>query len=128
VREVIEAWTGRDVDALLALTHPEAEYVNAPSAVELGTRFGHEGFETVVKKQWEGLGPDARQHIDKVHRVGEDLVTEGRTSRSMPGSSTRIENSVALRWSFREGLVVRLEVLGAGTRFKEALEAAGLRE
>jgi len=126
VERVIDAWNRRDLDTMLALSDPEAEYVNAPAAVEPGTRHGHEGVTTVIKKQWEGLGPDARQRIDQAHVRGDEIVTEGTVSVVLPGSETRLENRVAIRWSFRAGRVSRLEILGAGTSFRTALRAAGI--
>lgn len=125
IERVIDAWNRRDLEALLALTDPDAEYVNAPTAVEPGTRHGHEGLTTVMSKQWEGLG-DAQQRIDHAHVRGDQIVTEATVSRTMPGSDTRLENRVAIRWSFRDGRVSRLEVLGAGSSFKQGLESAGV--
>jgi ketosteroid isomerase-like protein len=34
VRRVIDAWNRRDIEDLHALTDPEAEYVNSPTAIE----------------------------------------------------------------------------------------------
>jgi ketosteroid isomerase-like protein len=128
VEQLYEAWNRRDLEAILAFTHPEAEYVNSPFAVEPGTRRGHTEISEVFRKQWEGLGPDARQQVDRAYPEGDEVITAARVTRSMPGSDAQIENRVAVRWTFRGGLVIRFEVLGAGSRFKAALEAAGLSE
>jgi ketosteroid isomerase-like protein len=128
VEQVIAAWNRRDLEAILSFTDPEAEYVNAPLAVEPGTRHGHAELSEVFRKQWEGLGADARQQIDRAYPGGEEVITAGRVSRRIPGSDTQIENRVAVRWTFRDGRVIRVEVLGGGSSFKEALKAAGLRE
>ncbi len=124
--QVIAAWNRRDLEALLSLSHPDVEYVNAPAAVEPGVRSGLAELRDVFRKQWEGLGPDARHDVDETHVLGDDLVTAGRLSRTIPGSTSRIDNRVAIRWSFRDGLLARVEVLGAGSTFREALEAVGL--
>src|SRR5687767_209940 len=126
VERLIAAWNRRDLPELLSLTDPEAEYVNAPAAVEPGTRYGHEEISEVFRKQWEGLRDDARQQIDRAYPEGETVVTAGRVTRSLPGSDTQIENRVAIRWALRDGRVSRVEILGAGSSFKDALEAAGL--
>ena len=120
---VIDAWNRRDREAVLALAHPEIEYVNAPDAVEPGVRHGHDGLAIILASQWELLG-DARQEVVAVHVRGDRRVTEARVTRSMPGSATPLENRVAMRWTFREGLVARIEVLGAGSSFKSGLDAA----
>ena len=52
----------------------------------------------------------------------------GRVSRAMPGSDDRIDNPILQSWRFRDGKVIRLEMLGDGANFHDALEAAGLSE
>jgi ketosteroid isomerase-like protein len=126
IADVLAAWNRRDLDALLACVHPAVEYVNAPSAIEPGTRSGRAEVGEVFRKQWEGLGHDARLDVDELHPVGADVVTVSRLSRTLPGSTTRFDARAALRWSFRDGLVARIEVLGAGTTFRDGLAAAGL--
>ena len=128
VEKLVAAWNRRDLPALLSLTDPGAEYVNAPAAVEPGTRHGHAEISEVFRKQWEGLGADARQQIDRAYPEGDTVITAGRVSRSLPGSETQIENRVAIRWTFGDRRVTRVEILGAGSSFKDAVEAAGLRE
>ena len=80
-----------------------------------------------MRKQWEILS-GARQEIDRFHDRGDEIITEGRVSRTMPGSDTRISNPLLMSWKFRDGKLIRLEMLGAGPEFPDALEAAGLRE
>ena len=127
VHRVIGAWNRQDIEGLLALTDPEIEYVNAPDAVEPGTRRGHDELVAVVRMQWESL-PGGRQEIDRVHARGDEIISVGRVSRRMPGSDARIGNPILVSWKIRDGSVTRLEVLGAGSEFHKALEAAGLRE
>ena len=47
VRRLIDAWNRQDIEGMLALIDPEAEYVNAPTAVEPGTRRGHDAIVAV---------------------------------------------------------------------------------
>ncbi len=128
VEQLIAAWNRRDLQEILSLTDPEVEYVNGPQAIEPGTRYGHPGLTEVFRKQWEGLGADARQHLDRTHPDGAQVITTGRMSRRLPGSSAQIENRNVLRWTFRDGRLIRLELLGAGSGFTGALEAVGLEE
>jgi ketosteroid isomerase-like protein len=127
VRRLMDAWNRQDIQGLLALADPEIEYVNSPAAVEPGTRRGHDGLAAVARTQWESL-PGARQEIDRLHDRGEEIISVGRVSRRMPGSDARIGNPILLSWKIRDGRVTRLEVLGAGSEFQKALEAAGLSE
>ena len=127
VRRVMDAWNRQDIQGILALAHPDIEYVNAPAAVEPGTRRGHEGLAAVARTQWESL-PGGRQEIDRLEDRGNEVISIGRVSRLLPGSDARIDNPILLSWKFRDGKVTRIEMLGAGPEFPEALEAAGLRE
>ena len=126
VERITRAWNERDTETLRALTAPDAEYVNAPDALEPGTRRGMEALVNVAEKQWEALGHDARQEIEGIHVRGDEVLSEIRLSRSMPGSDTEVETRALLSWSFRDGRLTRLAVLGAGTGFREARAAAGI--
>jgi ketosteroid isomerase-like protein len=123
----IESWNRRDPAPMIEMARDDFEYVNPPNAVEPGVRRGSEGIQDVMAKQWEALG-DARQDIDRVHVLGDFLVSEGRLSRTLPGSTSRLENKVALGWTFDGDRLVRLEVLGAGSSYHDALEEAGVGE
>ena len=128
VHRLVDAWNRRDVDAMLALTDPECEYINSPTAVEPGTRRGSDELVAVAQSQWEIL-TDARQEVDRASDRGEVIISLGRVSRRMPGSDDRIEDRSLVAWTFRDGKLIRLEVLGFGaTKVRGALEAAGLSE
>ena len=127
VQAAIDAWNRQDIDGVLALVDPVAEYVNAPAAVEPGTRRGRDELAAVLRTQWESL-PGARWEIDRLHDRGDEIIIAGRVSRAMPGSEARLDNRILLSWKLRDGKVIRVEMLGAGPEFPDALEAAGLRE
>jgi ketosteroid isomerase-like protein len=127
VRRVIDAWNRRDIEGILAVTDPEALYVNASTAVEPGTRRGHEGIIAVARMQWDSL-PGAVWEIDRLDDRRDEVISVGCVSRSMPGSDARIDQSILQSWRFRHGKVIRLEMLGAGPHFQKALEAAGLSQ
>jgi hypothetical protein len=124
-RSLVEAWNERDRDAILALTVPDPVYVNPPDAVEPGIRKGRDEFIEVFRKQWDILG-DARMDIQRVHLRGDEAFAEVRLSRGMPGSTARIENKALLKIVFEGDLIKRLEALGAGSGYDEAIAAAGL--
>jgi ketosteroid isomerase-like protein len=127
IRRALDAWNRQDIEGILALIHPEGEYVNAPRAVEPGTRRGHDEIVAVVQMQWESI-PGARWEIDRFDDRGDEILTVGSVSRTMPGSDARISNPLLASWKFRDGKIIRLEQLGAGPAFRAALEAAGLSE
>ena len=127
VRRLLGAWNRKDADAMLALADPEVEYVNAPGAIEPGTRRGHDELVRVLRTQWDAL-PGGEQEIDRIYDRGDQIISIGRVSRLMPGGEARIDTAILLAWTIRAGKVVRIEVLATGQDFEKALEAAGLRE
>jgi ketosteroid isomerase-like protein len=128
VRCVYDAWNRRDEDQLLALSDPEVEFVNSPTAIEPGTRHGTNEVLAVARMQWEMLR-DGHTTIDRIYDRGEEIVVLSRVSRLMPEGETRIEDRALASWTIRDGKVVRTEVLGFGkAEVDKALEAAGLSE
>ena len=125
IRRALDAWNRQDIEDILALSHPGGEYVNAPTAVEPGTRRGHDEIVAVMQMQWESI-PGALQEIDRFDDRGDEIITVGSLSRTMPGSDARISNPLLISWKFRDGKIIRLEQLGAGPDFPDALKAAGL--
>ena len=79
-----------------------------------------------MAKQWDALGDDARFEIDRMHHREDHVITEARLSRGMPGSATRLEVKAAMRWTFEGDRLVRMEVLGNGSSFSDALAEAGV--
>lgn len=127
-RRVLDAWNRRDLETLLALSDPEAEYVNSPTAVEPGTRRGVNEVAAVFQAQWEIL-LDAHQEIDRLYDRGDEIIVLTRVSRRVtPESDARLEDRALASMKFRDGKIVRTEILGFGTEVQEALRAAGLEE
>src|SRR6476659_8996959 len=102
VRRLVDAWNRQDLEGIRALVDPEGEYVNAPTAIEPGTRRGHDAMVDVMRKHWEGV-PGALQEIDRFHDRGDEVITESRLSRVMPGSDQRISAPLLISWKFRDG-------------------------
>jgi ketosteroid isomerase-like protein len=126
VRQIMDAWNRRDIEGLIALVDPEVEYVNSPTAVEPGTRRGLDAVAAVARTQWETL--DGRLVTDRLHDRGDQIISEGRVSGLMPGSEARIDTPVLSSWTISDGKVIRVEMLGTGPEFEDALRAAGLSE
>ena len=111
VRRLIDAWNRRDHHALLSQAAPDIEYVNSPLAVETGTRRGRAEYEGVLRAQWEILG-DARLEILELEEIGADVFVAAQLERTMPGGGEgRMQTRIGMRFSFRDGLVVRQEMI-----------------
>ena len=127
-RRILGAWNDRDLETMRALADPEVEYVNSPTAVEPGTRHGHDELTTVVQTQWEML-TDGRQEIERIYDRGKEVIVLSLLSRQMPGSEGRIEAQNLVSYKFRDGKLIRVEALAFGpSEVQEALQAAGLSE
>lgn len=124
VQAFFDAWNRRDLKAALELIVEDFEYVNPPNAVVPGTRRGSEGVADVMTQQWEGLGDDARLEIERLHERDDHLITEARLSRGMPESTARLEVKAVMRWTFEGNRLIRMEVVGAGSSFDDAITRA----
>ena len=127
VRRMVDAWNRRDLEVLPVLVHPEAEYVNSPTAVEPGTRRGYDELTAVFQTQWEIL--DARQEIERIYDHGDEIFVLGGFSRRMPESETRLEARFLASFTIHQGKVTRIRALAFGpTEVQEALETLGLSD
>ena len=127
-RSLVDAWNRRDLQTILALSDPESEWVNSPTAVEPGTKRGVNEVAAVFRAQWEIL-LDAHQEIDRLYDRGDEIIVLTRVSRRVtPESDARLEDRALASMKFRDGKIVRTEILGFGTEVQEALRAAGLEE
>lgn len=127
-RSLVDAWNRRDLQTILALSDPESEWVNSPTAVEPGTRRGVNEVAAVFQAQWEML-LDAHQEIDRLYDRGDEIIVLTRVSRRVtPESDARMEDRALASMKFRDGKIVRTEILGFGTEVQEAMRAARLEE
>ena len=127
VRRALDAWNRRDLDTLIAAADPGIEYVNAPTAVEPGTRRG--------VAEVAGCGGRSGRPSTAVSRSTGSLTTATRSSPwvALSGgvgeADARCEDRFLGSWKVRNGKIIRFEALGFGrTEVQAALEAAGLRE
>ena len=126
VRRMVDAWNRRDLDTIVAAVAEDAEFVNSPTAVEPGTRRGTEEGRAVLRAQWDIL-LDGHQEIERLYDRGDEVISLVRLSRRMPGSDMRISEPSLTLFTFRDGKVARVQVLGFGTSEVDgALKAAGL--
>lgn len=123
VRAFFEAWNQRDVETIRALAHEDVEYVNPPMALEPGTRHGRDELVRVCEAQWEVLDSVA---VERVESREDGHLSVQMLRGTIPGSDTQLDTPVVSRWSFRDGLLTRLEILGLGSTFEDALKEAGL--
>ena len=117
-----QLFNGRRVDPALLAT--DAEWVNPPEAVEPGTRQGADSFNRAVANvfaAWDDVVFETERLIDN----GNDVVALGRLRGHIHGPGMEVESPHGQIWSFRDGLVARMEWFNT---HREALQAGGIRE
>jgi ketosteroid isomerase-like protein len=117
-----QLFNGRRVDPALLAT--DAEWVNPPEAVEPGTREGADSFNRAVANvfaAWDDVVFETDRLIDN----GNDVVALGRLRGHIHGPGMEVESPHGQIWSFRDGLVTRMEWFNT---HREALQAGGIRE
>ena len=102
-----------DVEWVVAREHPEARTV-------VGLRAVAEYFRT-----WEETMPNLSLKLDRVLDGGEKVVSTGWVTGVGTGSGAEVEVPIAFVYTFRHGLVVRVEEY---LNPHEALKAVGLEE
>jgi ketosteroid isomerase-like protein len=110
VRRILEAWRRGESPAAEGLLDEQVEWVNAPEAVEPGTRRGIRAFEAAaasVAESFENVRLEVDELIpsdDRVLMMG-TLVVRGRES------SAELRQRVGQLWTLRHGRAVRVELL-----------------
>jgi ketosteroid isomerase-like protein len=125
VRQVHEAWNRAENPLHLGLIAEDVEYVNAPEAMEPGTRHGHQGWRGAIRSMldsYETIHIDIERIID----VGDDRVLVlGRFTGTGRVSGLDVTARQGYLWTLRDGLVIRLEWF---LDQEKALAAVGLDE
>ena len=122
-RRGIEAFNRRDLDAFLALAHPDVVGTSRVLAIEGKAYRGHDG----TREWWNdllGVFPDFTIEIVWVRHKGDLTVSELRNNARAEGSAALAEHVWQVS-EWRDGRVVRWQMY---ENEQDALEAAGLSE
>jgi ketosteroid isomerase-like protein len=118
-----EAWNRGDVDAVLALCHPEIEYHTSGDFLGLDAVYrGHEGlrkFERDFRGTWETL----TVVIEELHDAADQVAVLG-TFEAHGREGMTARRPIANVTKYRDGLAVRTDAYGD---WEQALNAVGLR-
>jgi ketosteroid isomerase-like protein len=124
-RDVLDAFTRRDLDAYLALTEPKVEFTPYEVAVQSGSPYlGHDG----IRRWWEetfSVLPDLRPEVYEVRDSGEMTFVRGRLRGQGVTSGASFERALYIAAQWREGKLVSWHSFETEA---DALEAAGLSE
>jgi ketosteroid isomerase-like protein len=123
-RSIMDAWNRADVDAVLALCHPEFEYHTSGDFLGLDPVYrGHEGFrkfERDFRGAWESLSVV----VEELHDQGDKVAVLG-TFEARGRDGMTVSRRIANVITFRDGLAVRIDAYGD---WDQALEATSLRD
>ena len=123
VQRLIEAWKTRDIEAIVACHHPDAEFLLPRNVLEGGSYRGHAG----IRRAWADVfdtWQDVRIEIQEIRAAADCVVALGRTVNVGKGDAPTVEYESAYLFRIRDGKVAYSRPYQS---HQEALEAAGLR-
>jgi ketosteroid isomerase-like protein len=124
VMEGVRAWNRNDLEAMVALAHPDVVVVPPEGWPEAETYTTPEATLRQVERL-KGSWEEERVEIDDVQSVGDKVVVETRWIAKGQGSGIEVEAYGAGVFTIRDGKIIRWE---AFLEKQRALEAAGLSE
>jgi ketosteroid isomerase-like protein len=124
VREWVEAWNRRDIDAMLSGFDRSVEWHTSGTFPDLDPVYeGHAGF---ARFQREAMGA-WESFVITTHEVrdcGDQVLILG-AFEGTARDGLEVRRQTASLWTFREGVAVRVQIYAG---WSQALEAAGLSE
>jgi len=123
-RRAVEGYNRRDLEAMLEVWHPEAEWYPFTAVVEGDDAYhGHEGLS-----QWwanvDATFEELEASVEQVRDLGDAVLALGHL-RARFKSGVRLDTEIAWLTRYRDGLAVWGRAYQSHV---EALEAAGLSE
>ena len=110
LQRAYDAFNARDIDAALALMHPDVDW---PNGFEGGRERGHEAVRAYWTRQWAQVD----SHVDPISFTeapdGRVIVEVQQTIRELDGS-VRGEARVTHVYTLRDGLVARMDIVLRG--------------
>jgi ketosteroid isomerase-like protein len=123
VREGFVAMERGDVEALVAISDPEVEWINPEYAVEPGTRRGPEGFRKAVRATHE-IFDEVKFEIEEMIEVGDRVVATGTMMARGKGSGLEVAQSFGIVFTIREGRLIRFQWFRDPSEARAAAESA----
>jgi ketosteroid isomerase-like protein len=122
VRRILEAWEQGRSPADDGLLDEEVEWVNAPEAVEPGTRRGIRAFEAAAANVVESF-ENVRLEVDRLIPYGDRVLMIGTLVVRGRESSAELRQPIGQVWTLREGRALRVELTTDPQGTRTALDA-----
>ena len=122
VRRILEAWREGRSPAEEGLLDEEVEWVNAPEAVEPGTRHGIRAFEAAAANVVQSF-ENVRLEVEELVPYGDQVLMMGTLVVRGRESSAELRQRVGQLWTLRQGRALRVELSTDPERTRAALDA-----
>jgi ketosteroid isomerase-like protein len=122
LKEGFRAMERGDVEAIVALAHPDVEFVNPDTALEPGTRHGPDGLRIGMAAVLE-VFDDLRFEYERIIDLEDRVVAIGTFSGRGKGSGLVVPAPFAIVVTLRDGKLARFEWFASP---EDALRAAGV--
>ena len=121
VQVAYEAFNRHDTEMLVALCHPEMEFVSSLAAVE-GAYRGHDGVRRYMEDIQAAFGPEWRAEAERMESLDDGRVlVVARVHGHGAGGGVPLEHRLAHIWQTKDGKLYRGIVY---LNPEEAIEAA----
>jgi ketosteroid isomerase-like protein len=123
VRRILEAWRSGRSPAAEGLLDEQVEWVNAPEAVEPGTRRGIRAFEAAAASVAESF-ENVRLEVDELIPSGDRVLVVGTLVVRGRESSAELRQPIGQLWTLRDGRALRVQLLTDPEQGRAALDRA----
>jgi ketosteroid isomerase-like protein len=124
VRQLLQAFNERDLEAFVALTAPDFEWSPSVVAVDGEVFRGPEGIETYFGRMADAWA-EFKTLADEMRDLGERVLVVGRLRGVGLSSGAPVEVPLSILYDVRDGRITRMHSF---LDPDEALRAAGLAE
>ena len=121
VRRILEAWGQGRSPADDGLLDEDVEWVNAPEAVEPGTRRGIRAFEAAAANVVESF-ENVRLEVDELIPYGDQVLMMGTLVVRGRESTAELRQRIGQLWTLHQGRALRVELSTDPERTRAALE------
>jgi hypothetical protein len=109
IRGAYTAFNARDIDAALALTHPDVDW---PNGMEGGRELGHDAVRAYWTRQWQLIDP----HVEPVSIAEDDegrfVVDVHQVVHDLDGNLL-LDQHIEHVYTLRDGLIERMDIRDA---------------
>ena len=106
LRRVYEKFNARDIDAILAVLHPDVDW---PNGWEGGRVRGHAAVRDYWTRQWAAINPSVEPVGFETDEAGRTVVQVHQVVRDLEGNVV-VDGTVEHVYVIEDGLVTRMDI------------------